>query len=36
MTGYSSLLPTITATTKDTVLKKPFEIATAISALTKE
>jgi ActR/RegA family two-component response regulator len=36
MTGYSSLLPTIAATTKDTVLKKPFEIDTAISALTKD
>lgn len=36
MTGYSSLLATIVATTKDTVLKKPFEIDTAIAALTKE
>jgi hypothetical protein len=36
MTGYSSLLPTIAATTKDTVLKKPFEIDTAIAALTKD
>ena len=36
MTGYSSLLPTIAATTHDTVLKKPFEIDTAIAALTKD
>lgn len=36
MTGYSSLLPAITASSSDTVLKKPFEISTAIAALTKE
>ena len=36
MTGYSSLLPTIAATTNDTVLKKPFEIDAAIAALTKD
>jgi len=36
MTGYSSLLPTIAATTNDAVLKKPFEIDTAIAALTKD
>jgi ActR/RegA family two-component response regulator len=36
MTGYSSLLPTITARTSDTVLKKPFEISQAIAALTKD
>ena len=36
MTGYSSLLPTITANSSDIVLKKPFEIATAIAALTKD
>ena len=36
MTGYSSLLPTITANSSDTVLKKPFEIETAIAALTKD
>lgn len=36
MTGYSSLLPTITASSSDTVLKKPFEISTAIAALTKD
>jgi len=36
MTGYSSLLPAITANTSDTVLKKPFEISTAIAALTKD
>jgi ActR/RegA family two-component response regulator len=36
MTGYSSMLPTITASSSDTVLKKPFEISTAISALTKD
>ena len=35
MTGYSSLLPTITANSTDTVLKKPFEIDVAISALMK-
>jgi ActR/RegA family two-component response regulator len=36
MTGYSSLLPAITANSSDTVLKKPFEINTAIAALTKD
>jgi ActR/RegA family two-component response regulator len=36
MTGYSSLLPAITASSSDTVLKKPFEISTAIAALTKD
>lgn len=36
MTGYSSLLPTIAATTNDKVLKKPFEIDAAIAALTKD
>ena len=36
MTGYSSILPAITASTSDTVLKKPFEISTAIAALTKD
>jgi ActR/RegA family two-component response regulator len=36
MTGYSSLLPTITANSSDIVLKKPFEIETAIAALTKD
>ena len=36
MTGYSSLLPTIAATTNDPVLKKPFEIDAAIAALTKD
>lgn len=36
MTGYSSLLPTITANSSDPVLKKPFEISTAIAALTKD
>ena len=36
MTGYSSLLPSITASSSDTVLKKPFEIGTAIAALTKD
>jgi len=36
MTGYSSLLPTITANSSDTVLKKPFEISNAIAALTKD
>mgnify|MGYP000155898344 CR=1 FL=1 len=35
MTGYSSLLPTITSNSTDTVLKKPFEIDVAISALMK-
>lgn len=36
MTGYSSLLPTITASSSDIVLKKPFEISSAIVALTKD
>ena len=36
MTGYSSVLPAITASTSDLVLKKPFEISTAIAALTKD
>lgn len=36
MTGYSSMLPQITASSSDTVLKKPFEISTAIAALTKD
>ena len=36
MTGYSSLLPTITASTSDTVLKKPFEIDSALAALAKD
>lgn len=36
MTGYSSLIPVITANSSDTVLKKPFEISTAIAALTKD
>jgi CheY-like chemotaxis protein len=35
MTGYSSLLPAITANSTNTVLKKPFEIDAAISALMK-
>ena len=36
MTGYSSLMPEIYAANDDVVLKKPFEIATALTALTKE
>jgi ActR/RegA family two-component response regulator len=36
MTGYSSVLPAITSSTSDIVLKKPFEISTAIAALTKD
>jgi ActR/RegA family two-component response regulator len=36
MTGYSSLLPAITASSSDPVLKKPFEISNAIAALTKD
>ena len=36
MTGYSSLLPVIAGKTNDVVLKKPFEISSAIAALTKD
>ena len=36
MTGYSSLLPVIAGKTNDVVLKKPFEISSAIAALPKD
>ena len=36
MTGYSSLVPELSAANREVVLKKPFDIATALAALRKE